>query len=76
MPASVATVRSGRQELHILLFMCGDRGPRGDIVVLRHYARSRKVVGSSSDEVDLSRTMVLGSTHPLTEMSIRNHPVG
>jgi hypothetical protein len=42
---------------------------------------SRKVVGSSPDEVDFfffnllnpsSRTMALGSTQPLTEMSTRN----
>jgi hypothetical protein len=47
---------------------------------LRHYATSRKVAGSSHDEVDFffnlpnpsSRTMALGSTHPLTEMSTRN----
>jgi hypothetical protein len=39
--------------------------------------------GSSPDEVDFfnlpnpsSRTMVLGSTQPLTEMSTRNHPGG
>jgi hypothetical protein len=44
----------------------------------RHYATSRKVTGSSSDEVDFfnlhnpsSRTMDLGSTQPLTEMSTR-----
>jgi hypothetical protein len=47
---------------------------------LRHYAASRKVAGSSPDEVDLflnrpnpfGRTMALGSTQPLTEMSTRN----
>jgi hypothetical protein len=51
---------------------------------LRHYATSRKVVGSSPDEVDFffnrpnpsSRTMIVGSTQPLTEMSTRNLPVG
>jgi hypothetical protein len=36
---------------------------------LRHYATGRKVVGSS-------RTMSLGSTQPLTEMSTRTHPGG
>jgi hypothetical protein len=47
---------------------------------LRHYATSRKVTGSSPDEVEFfhpsSRTMVLGSTQPLTEMSTRNLPGG
>jgi hypothetical protein len=45
---------------------------------LRHYAASRKVAGSSPDEVDIlnlpnpsGRTMALGSTQPLTEMSTR-----
>jgi hypothetical protein len=48
-----------------------------------HYATSRKVAGSSPDEVYFfnlpnpsSRTMALGSTHPLTEMSTRNLPGG
>jgi hypothetical protein len=46
-----------------------------------HYATSWKVAGSSPDEVDFfilpntsSRTMVLGSTQPLTEMSTRKLP--
>jgi hypothetical protein len=46
---------------------------------LRHYTTSRKVAGSISDEVDFfnwpnpsSRTMALGSTQPLTEMSTGN----
>jgi hypothetical protein len=47
---------------------------------LRHYATIRKVAGSNPDEVTgffnwpnpSSRTMVLGSTQPLTEMSTRN----
>jgi hypothetical protein len=47
---------------------------------LRHYATSRKVVGSILNEVigffnwpnTSSRTMALGSTQPLTEMSTRN----
>jgi hypothetical protein len=51
---------------------------------LRHYATSRKVAGSIRDGVigflnwpDLSsRTMALGSTQPLTEMSNRNFPGG
>jgi hypothetical protein len=48
-----------------------------------HYATSRKVAGSNLDEVDFfnlpnpsSRTMVLGSTQPLTEISTRNIPGG
>jgi hypothetical protein len=53
---------------------------------LRHYAASRKVAGSIPDEVigffnwpasnPSSRTMALGSTQPLTEMSTRNLPGG
>jgi hypothetical protein len=50
----------------------------------RHYATSRKVAGSNPDEVigffdrpnASSRTMALGSTRPLTEMSTRNLPGG
>jgi hypothetical protein len=49
---------------------------------LRHYATSLKVTGSNPDEVDFfsrlsnpsSRTMVLASTQPLTEISTRNLP--
>jgi hypothetical protein len=49
---------------------------------LRHYATSRKFAGSIRDEVigifswpnPSSRTMVLGSTQSLTEMSTRNLP--
>jgi hypothetical protein len=48
-----------------------------------HYATSRKVAGSSLDEVDFfnlpnhsSLTIALGSTQPLTEMSTRNLPGG
>jgi elongation factor P hydroxylase len=44
-----------------------------------HYAASWNVAGSSPDEVDFlnwpnpsGRTMALGSTQPLTEMSTRN----
>jgi hypothetical protein len=50
---------------------------------LRHYATNWKVTGSSPDKVDFfnwpnpsSRTMALGSTQPLTEMSTRNLPGG
>jgi hypothetical protein len=51
---------------------------------LRHYVTSRKVAGSSPDEVDFffnwpnpfGSTMVLGSTQPLTEMSTKNLPGG
>jgi hypothetical protein len=50
---------------------------------LRHYAISRKVVGVGPDDVDFfnlpnpsSRTMALGPTQPLTEMSTRNLPGG
>jgi hypothetical protein len=47
---------------------------------LRHYATSRKVAGWIPDEVigffnspnPSSRTVALGSTQPLTEMSTRN----
>jgi hypothetical protein len=46
------------------------------------YTTSRKVAGSNTDEVigyfnssnPSSRTMAMGSTEPLTEMSIRNLP--
>jgi hypothetical protein len=59
-------------------------GSRGSVVCLRHYVISRKVVSSSPDEIigffnwpnPSSRTMVLGSTQPLTEMSTRNLPGG
>jgi len=48
--------------------------------LLRHYAKIQKVAGSISDGVigiihghnPSSRTMVLGSTQPLREMSTRN----
>jgi hypothetical protein len=51
---------------------------------LRHYATSRKVAGLIPDEIigffncpnPSSRTMALGSTQPLTDMSARNLPVG
>jgi hypothetical protein len=50
----------------------------------RQYATSRKVAASFPDEViaffnwpnPSSRTMDLGSTQPLTEMSTRNLPAG
>jgi hypothetical protein len=49
---------------------------------LRHYATSRKVAWSIAEEITgifnwhnpSSRTMTLGSTQPLTEMSTRNLP--
>jgi hypothetical protein len=49
---------------------------------LRHYATSQKAAGSIPNEVIeflnlpnlSSRTMALGSTQPLTEMSTRNVP--
>jgi hypothetical protein len=49
-----------------------------------HFAKSRMVAGSIPDEIigffnwpnPSSRTMALGSTQPLTEMSTRNHPGG
>jgi hypothetical protein len=51
---------------------------------LRHYATNRKVVGSIPDDVigffnlsnPSSRTMALGSTQPLTEMSTKKIPGG
>jgi hypothetical protein len=51
---------------------------------MRHYATSRKVAGSIPDGVigffnlpnHSSRTMAMGSTQPLTEMSTRNLPGG
>jgi aspartate carbamoyltransferase regulatory subunit len=56
--------------------------PRARGSLLRHYATSRKIVGSIPDEVigffnwpnPSCRTMALVSTQPLTEMSIRNLP--
>jgi hypothetical protein len=41
-----------------------------------HYATSRKVAGSSPDEVNSSGNMALGSTQPLTQMSTRKLPGG
>jgi hypothetical protein len=48
-----------------------------------HNATSRKIAGSSPDEVDFSNlpnpsssTMALGSTQPLTEISTGNFPGG
>jgi hypothetical protein len=54
------------------------------VVWLRHYATNRNVAGPIPDEVigffnepnPTSRTMVMGSTQPLTEMSTRNLPGG
>jgi hypothetical protein len=55
-----------------------DTGARGSVV-----ATSRRVTGSSPDEVDFynlpnpsSRTVSLGSTQPLTEMSTKKLPGG
>jgi hypothetical protein len=53
-------------------------------VWLRHYATSRKVAGLIPDEIigffnwpnPSSRTVALGSTQPLAEMSTRNFPWG
>jgi hypothetical protein len=57
----------------------GNWGARGSIVGWGTMLTSRNVVGSSPDEMDFfnwpnrsSRTMALGSTQPLTEMSTRN----
>jgi hypothetical protein len=60
-----------------------EKGARGS-VCLRHCAAIREVGSSIPDEVigffnspnPSSRTMALGSTQPLTEMSIRNFPCG
>jgi hypothetical protein len=57
---------------------------RGSAVGWGAYATSRKVAGSTHDEViwffnwpnPSSRTMALGSTQPLPEMSTRNLPGG
>jgi hypothetical protein len=57
-------------------------GACGSVVGLRHYAISRKVAGLIPVEFigffswrnPSSRTMALGSTQPLTEMSTRNIP--
>jgi len=59
--------------LHIYIYIC-----------LRHCAKSRKIAGSIPGSVirtfrfhNLSgRTMALGLTHPLTEMTIRNISLG
>jgi hypothetical protein len=53
----------------------------GHVIVLRHYATSRKVVGSNPNKaVDFfslpnpsSCTIALGFIQPLTEMSIRKY---
>jgi hypothetical protein len=63
------------------ILMCLNGGTRS---WLRHYATSRKVAGSISDEVigffnwpkPSSRTMALGSTQPVRKMSTRNLPEG
>jgi hypothetical protein len=56
----------------------------GNVNGFGHYATSRKIAGSILDEVTeffnlpnpSSRTTVLGSTEPLTEMSTMNLPWG
>jgi hypothetical protein len=61
--------------------MGGDKRQRS---WLRHYATNWKIADSNPDEVigffnrlnPSSRTMALGSTQPLTEMSTRNLPGG
>jgi hypothetical protein len=62
------------------LFCEGEDMP---VSLFRHYVTSRKVAGSSPDEVDFfnlsnpsSCTMALGSTQSLTEMSTSNLPGG
>jgi hypothetical protein len=70
-----------RQRIHVyvqnpLAYLWGTRQHSW----LSHYATSRKVPGSSADELTglynwphpSNRTMALGSTRPLTEMSTRN----
>jgi hypothetical protein len=65
------------------ILICNNRGTRWDSW-LRHYATSRKVEGLIPDEITgffnlpnpSSRTMALGSTQPLIEMSTRNLPGG
>jgi hypothetical protein len=61
------------------------KGEHGSVDWLRHYATSRKVEGSIPDEIidfffnlpnPSSRTVSLGSTQPLIEMSTRNLPGG
>jgi hypothetical protein len=72
-PMAITTELS---RLHLLLYRY--------ILYLRHYATSWKVAGSIPDEIigfsnrpkPSSRTMTLGSTQPLTEMSARNLPGG
>jgi hypothetical protein len=59
------------------------RGARGSVVGPGTMLQVGKVAGSSPDEVNFfylpnpsSRTMALGSTQPLTEMSTRKIPGG
>ena len=75
--------RKGRsmysRNLYIFSFYCSYRGTQWGIW-LKHYALTRKVLGSIPDGVTgifhlhnpSGRTMTLGSTQPLTEMSTRN----
>jgi hypothetical protein len=66
----------------IIFYLNGYRGTRWRSCS-RHYTTSQKVADSSPDEAFFfnwpnpsSRTMALGSTQPLTEMSTRNLPGG
>jgi hypothetical protein len=64
--------------LHVIIFgeqymLCRDTRWRS---WLRHYATSWKVAGFFNWPNPSSRTMALGSTQPLTEMSNRNLPGG
>jgi hypothetical protein len=71
--ARIGHIWQGSQRLVSFLWDCS---------WLRHYGTSRKDVGSIPDKVigliswpnPSSRTMALGSTQPLTEMSTRNLP--
>jgi hypothetical protein len=59
-------------------------GPRAGLNVALGNATSRKVAGSIADEIirffnlpnSCSRSMTMGSTQPVTEMSTRNLPGG
>jgi hypothetical protein len=70
--------------LHLYQIIVHSHNSIGPTFYVRHYATSRKVAGSHPDEVigffnwpnPSSRTMALGSTLPLTEMSTRNLPGG
>jgi hypothetical protein len=65
-------------------FVCKNEQVKERFSRLRHYATSRNVVGSNPDEVigflnfpnPSIRTVALGPTQPLIEMSTRNLPGG